>query len=80
MRLNHFAAFHPLKEVLDITFKTPQSFHHMFSSMPYDVIDGTVIEREGRYFQLVHGDLNQIDKRWVNEKRGVQFVFLCYVQ
>ncbi|WP_342394142.1 glycosyltransferase family A protein [Bacillus aerius] len=79
MRLNHFAAFYPLKEVLDITFKTPQSFHHMFSSMPYDVIDGTVIEREGAYFQLAYGNLHEIDKRWVHEKkiRAIRVPLIC---
>ncbi len=59
MRLNHFAAFFPLKEVLDTTYKTPQSFHHMFSSMPYDLIDGTVIEREGAYYQIAIGYLHR---------------------
>ncbi|MGS0902799.1 glycosyltransferase family 2 protein [Bacillus altitudinis] len=79
MRLNHFAAFFPLQEVLDTTYKTPQSFHHMFASMPYDLIDGTVIERDGDYYQIAHGCLHLIDKRWVNEKnrRAIRVPSLC---
>ncbi|MDR0124906.1 MULTISPECIES: glycosyltransferase family A protein [Bacillus] len=79
MRLNYFAAFFPLKDVLDTTYKTPQSFHHMFSSMPYDLIDGTVIEREGAYCQIAHGNLHGIDRCWVNEKkrRAIRIPLLC---
>ncbi|WP_197226600.1 glycosyltransferase family 2 protein [Bacillus xiamenensis] len=78
-RLNHFAAFFPLKEILDITYKTPQSFHHMFSSMPYDLIDGTVIEKGGDYYQIAHGYLHRIDRRWVNGKnrRAIRVPSLC---
>ncbi|MDM5298429.1 glycosyltransferase family 2 protein [Bacillus pumilus] len=79
MRLNHFATFFPLKDELDTTYKTPQSFHHMFSSMPYDLIDGTVIQREGAYYQIAHKYLHEIDKRWVDEKkrRAVRVPLLC---
>ncbi|MGG0027892.1 glycosyltransferase family A protein [Bacillus safensis subsp. osmophilus] len=79
MRLNHFAAFFPLKDVLDTTYKTPHSFHHLFSSMPYDLIDGTVIEKEGDYYQIADGKLHGIEKRWINEKnrRAIRVPLLC---
>lgn len=79
MRLNQFAPFFPLKDVLDTTYKTPQSFHLMFSSMPHDLIDGTIIERDGDYHQIVHGNLHGVDKCWVNEKkrRAIRVPLLC---
>ncbi|MFJ5963110.1 glycosyltransferase family A protein [Bacillus sp. NPDC093026] len=82
MRLNQFVAFYPLKDVLDTTYKTPRSFHHMFSSMPYDVIDGTVIEKDGAYFQLARGKLHSIDRRWINEKHGraIRVPLLCVMK
>ncbi|MFS0656710.1 glycosyltransferase family A protein [Bacillus sp. 179-C3.3 HS] len=79
MRLNHFAPFFPITDILDTTYKTPQSFHHQFSSMPYELIDGTVIEEGDTYFQIAHGNLHEIDKQWVNEKnrRAIRVPLLC---
>ncbi|WP_144486319.1 glycosyltransferase family 2 protein [Bacillus pumilus] len=79
MRLNQFAAFFPLRDVLDTTYKTPHSFHHLFSSMPYDLIDGTVIEKEGDYYQIAGGNLHRIERCWVNEKnrRAIRVPSLC---
>ena len=47
--------------------------------MPYDLIDGTVIEKEGNYYQIADGKLHGIEKRWINEKnrRAIRVPLLC---
>lgn len=47
--------------------------------MPYDLIDGTVIEKEGGYYQIAGGNLHEIERCWVNEKnrRAIRVPSLC---
>ncbi|MFB8734917.1 hypothetical protein ACEQPO_16565 [Bacillus sp. SL00103] len=68
IELNQFAAFYPLRDVLDTTAKRPIPFIIVVSSMPYDLIDGTVIEKGRDYYQIASGNLHRIERCWVNEK------------
>lgn len=46
-RLSEFEKFFPINEILDVTFKTPYSFQSMNQSLPYKIIDGTIIKGAG---------------------------------
>ncbi|PLR76602.1 maturation of the outermost layer of the spore [Bacillus sp. V3-13] len=43
-RLNEFAPFYPIQEVLDITKKTPQSYQNLSALLPEVIPDGTVVK------------------------------------
>ncbi|MGE6629713.1 glycosyltransferase family 2 protein [Bacillus sp. NPDC077027] len=83
MRLNQFAAFYPIKEQLDTTYKTPNSFHHTFSHMPYELIDGTIISQEdGKCYQIYNDQLHPINEKSVNSwhSRAVAVPKLCLLK
>ncbi|MGG1245540.1 glycosyltransferase family 2 protein [Bacillus spizizenii] len=43
-RINNFAPFLPINEVLDTTYKTPNSFQNAYQSLPADLIDGSFVK------------------------------------
>ncbi|OHY73454.1 glycosyltransferase family 2 protein [Priestia aryabhattai] len=43
-RLNESNIFWPLDKILDVTYKTPNSFQLLFESIPANIIEGTIVE------------------------------------
>lgn len=43
-RLNNFAPFYPIQDVLDITKKTPQSYQNLSSLLPEIIPNGTIVK------------------------------------
>lgn len=42
-RLNAFAPFYPLLEILDVTYKTPMSFQNLYRNLSSPLIDGSIV-------------------------------------
>lgn len=43
-RLNEKNIFFPINKILDITYKTPDSFQTLFNSLPSNIIEGTIVK------------------------------------
>ncbi len=64
-RINNFAPFLPINEVLDTTYKTPDSFQNASRFLPADLIDGSFVKGSDRqvYF-LERGVRHPVGERW----------------
>ncbi|KAF1679925.1 glycosyltransferase family 2 protein [Bacillus sp. SKDU12] len=64
-RINNFAPFLPINEVLDTTYKTPDSFQNASRFLPADLIDGSFVKGSDRqvYF-LEQGVRHPVGERW----------------
>lgn len=52
-RLNQFQPFHPIKDVLDITYKTPNSVQTVFSRVPNWIPNGMLVRGEAGDIYLI---------------------------
>ncbi|WP_336183392.1 glycosyltransferase family 2 protein [Bacillus sp. 205(2023)] len=65
MRVNTFAPFLPINEVLDTTYKTPNSFQNAYQFLPADLIDGTFVKGSDQHvYFLDQGVRHPVGERW----------------
>ncbi|MGN2619438.1 spore maturation glycosyltransferase CgeD [Bacillus stercoris] len=64
-RLNNFTPFLPINEVLDTTYKTPDSFQNAYRFLPADLIDGSFVKGSDQtvYF-LDQGVRHPVGEKW----------------
>lgn len=64
-RINNFAPFLPINEVLDTTYKTPDSFQNAYRFLPADLVDGSFVKGSDQnvYF-LDQGVRHPVGERW----------------
>lgn len=64
-RINNFSPFLPINEVLDTTYKTPDSYQNASRFLPADLIDGSFVKGSDRqvYF-LERGVRHPVGERW----------------
>ncbi|KFF56274.1 CgeD [Bacillus subtilis] len=64
-RLNNFTPFLPINEVLDTTYKTPDSFQNAYRYLPADLIDGSFVKGSDQtvYF-LDQGVRHPVGEKW----------------
>lgn len=52
-RLNSIQPFYPIPKVLDITYKTPNSFQNLYQSLPIIIPNGTLLRDSSQQFFLI---------------------------
>lgn len=64
-RLNNFTPFLPINEVLDTTYKTPDSFQNAYRFLPADLIDGSFVKGSDQnvYF-FDQGVRHPVGEKW----------------
>ncbi|MGM0947417.1 MAG: glycosyltransferase family 2 protein [Bacillota bacterium] len=64
-RINNFAPFLPINEVLDTTYKTPDSFQNAYRFLPADLIDGSFVKGSGQNVYFIdQGVRHPVGERW----------------
>ncbi|RJS57183.1 hypothetical protein CJ481_15430 [Bacillus subtilis] len=64
-RINNFAPFLPINEVLDTTYKTPDSFQNAYRFLPADLIDGSFVKGSDQNVYFLDQDVRHpVGERW----------------
>lgn len=64
-RLNNFTPFLPINEVLDTTYKTPDSFQNAYRFLPADLIDGSFVKgSDHNVYFFDQGVRHPVGEKW----------------
>lgn len=70
-RLNTIQPFHPIDRVLDITYKTPNSFQNLYQSLPVIIPNGTLLKDSSHRFFLI----DQQQRRLISYEMLIYFKY-----
>ncbi|WP_026674161.1 glycosyltransferase family A protein [Alkalihalobacterium bogoriense] len=64
-RVNTFTSFHPIEEILDISYKTPYSFQNLNANLPEHLPEGTIVKgQSSNVYVIEESRRREIDREW----------------